>query len=264
MSKKRFIYWLISIILSLILITAILFSNDENYWLYALAVTLLIIPNFTFKKAEKQRLLQIIINYSQTGNVNQYLEQLKDYDHNMIKTRNLKYYQFINYVQAYMDKGNFEKAKEILDNLVESESKFNKLTKFVYYRAWINYFLNYGQMKETKELLDQLKEMIENSSAALQQQFILTYQVLLAKYNIRSDILLRETKATLNQVIEMNQTPLMLASSNYYIGIIEYKLGNYEEAKKIFEEIANFNEQLHFVQKAKEYLLKINELSTTV
>ena len=262
MNKKRFLYWITSITIALCLIVYIWVSNDEAYWLYTLLVVLLVFPNFTFKKMEKQKLMQIIIHYSQTGSVNEYLQQLKEYDRNMIKTNRIKYYQLITYAQAYMDKGSFTKAKEILDNLTEPAEKFNSLTKFLYYRAWINYFLNFGQVKEAKELLDQLKIMVEVSHASLQQQFIINYQLLLAKYNIRCDILLAETRATLNQVIDANPTPLMMASSSYYIGIVEYKLGKLAEAKKIFTEVASFNEQLHFVRKAKEYLIKIKETST--
>ena len=80
-----------------------------------------------------------------------------------------------------------------------------------------------------------------------------------AKYNIRCNNLLNETKATIKQVININPTPLMVSSSNFYLGILEYKLGNFDEAKKIFAEVASFNEQLHFVRKAKEYLQKLNE-----
>lgn len=263
MNKKRFIYWLASISISLFLIGYIWFSNDQNIWLYTLLVVLLIIPNFTFKRIEKQKLMQIIIHYSQTGDANEYLEQLKVHDKNMVRTRKMKWYQDITYAQVYMDKGSFKEAKKILDELVKFETKFNKLTRFLYYRAWINYFLNYGQMGETQELLMQLKELVEKTPTPLQQQFIITYQILLAKYNIRSNNLLIETKATLKQVIDANPTPLMVASSNYYIGILEYKLGNFSEAEKIFIEVARFNEQLHFVRKAKEYLQKLKEESTS-
>ena len=259
MSKKRFIYWLVSIVVSLFLIGYIWLSDDLNILFYSLLVALLIMPNFTFKKMEKQKLMQIIIYYSQTGDADEYLKQLKAHDENMVRNRKIKWYQATTYAQVYLDKGSFEEAKKILIELVEFEPKFNKLTKFLYYRAWINYFLNYNKIAETQTLLVQLNKLIETSPVSLQQQFILAYQILLAKYNIRCNNLLNETKATIKQVININPTPLMVSSSNFYLGILEYKLGNFDEAKKIFAEVASFNEQLHFVRKAKEYLQKLNE-----
>ena len=80
MSKKRFIYWLVSIVVSLFLIGYIWLSDDLNILFYSLLVGLLIMPNFTFKKIEKQKLMQIIIYYSQTGNADEYLKQLKAHD----------------------------------------------------------------------------------------------------------------------------------------------------------------------------------------
>ncbi|HKM30394.1 MAG TPA: tetratricopeptide repeat protein [Bacilli bacterium] len=259
MNRKRFVYWLISIIVTLALIIYIWFSDDEYYMFYTLLGMGLIFPNFTFKKIEKRKLMEIIVDYSQTGNVKKYLDSLSLFNKKMVKNKKNKYFDLISYAHAYMDMGNFEGAKDILDKLVEEEPRFTSLIRFFYYRAWINYFLNYGLDGEAKKLLDQLKAMIELAAPQLRQQYIINYQILVAKYNIRCDVLLIETKATLKQIIDANPTPLMTASTSYYVGIIEYKLGNFSEAKSIFNEVAKFNEQLHFVVKAKEYLHRLSE-----
>lgn len=257
MKKGRFIYWLISMTVAIFLIV-MTFIDDTYYWIYTLLIVLLLIPNFILKKKEQKEIMDQAIIYSRDGDGKKYVVMLRQINRKMIKSKNSRIFDDILYTNVYMDIGDFDKAREVLDRLVEKEETFSDFMRFFYYKSWITYLLNYDDLDKCDVLLKQLSKLIDSAPKSLKSQYILNYQLLISKYNIRKGIYLEAAKKTLKQIMYNNPTPLMEMSCSYFIGVIEVKMGRYDEAKKLFMYVTEFNEQLNYVKKAKKYLQNLN------
>ena len=260
MRKKRFWYWLLSLIICLgVMIFTFIFPSDKDILLYFL-VGLILVPNFTMRSNEKNILIAIMGNYAINCNAEIYLKNMKKYYSECYFSKKGKRFNNIVLSMIYMDLGDFDKGKELLMGLVNYVDKFPFFQKYTYYRAWTMYYYEKGELNHMKVLLEEMKKIIEVAKGTLKLQLLTNYSIVEAKYFIAEGIYMDKARSLFNDMLTVNNVaPVMRLSAHFYLGVIHFKTGNYEKAIEEFKYVSCSEKKLYLVEKSQKYLDVIDE-----
>jgi len=255
MKIERFIYSIISLILIFILLVlTVMFS--EHYFLFFILMIIIIIPNNILKRKEQRNKIQILLSYSNTGNTDKYIEDIKDLHKKSIMSISDKTMDEISVGLALISAGEFEKAEQLMIELSKKQSKISDITMIFYLRFCADYFFYTNKVEELKLIVDKLEHVIKNANTKIQSQLSIVFLLSEAKKNILEE---KNLDAVKSMYLNMNiaPTPVNILSKNYILSIIDIKQKNYKDAITKLQNLAEMKYNLFFVNNAKKLL---NEL----
>ena len=141
MKKIRLFVWIISLILACLCLSASI-CFPTYYMSCMIAIIILLFLNFSLKRKEINEIRNIIIEYFNDCDVNKYINKLDNFKRRCFFTKNQKKFFNLYNVTAYIDKGEFEKAKEILLDIDTTVKNINSLSQFIYLKNWCDYFFH--------------------------------------------------------------------------------------------------------------------------
>lgn len=259
MSKFRLIYYIFS--LFAVITIVILSYNSDYFFIFGLLSILIISPNFILKQNEHNALLQITLEYAQTCDPKEYLENLINYNKGKLKNKKMKIFDELTYSQIYLDMGEFTKAFDILQKYSEVEVNFSNYLRFWYFHALSNYFILNNKLEKAKLFVNEIEEISKTAPVVFKNSIYFDYKILSAKIDIRNNISLESIKSLFEEILkDSNLSPLKIFSYTFYLGIINLKLGNKYEGVKQLQTVSNFNDNLYYARLSKKILLDINNL----
>lgn len=261
MRKKRLIYAILSLILSLfVYYFTYLFPSDNDILLYFM-IGLILVPNFTMRKTEKNLILSIMGSYAINCDAKAYLKNIQKYYKECFFTKKAKHYHKVTLAMINMDLGQFEEAKKLLMEVVETVEKFNDFQKYNYYRAWTTYYFEFKEYNHMKVLVDEMQKIVDRANGEVKIQLLSNFLIVQAKYFIGEGIYLDKAKNVYNDVLSGNTPPILRLSAHYYLGLINFKTNNFEKAKEEFKYVACSEKNIYLVEKSKKYLEVIENIN---
>ena len=260
MRKRRFLYLIFSFV-ALIFLTALSIAYDLSFF-FILMMLLIVIPNKMIKNKERQITNEIITRYGLECDPYSYIEEMKNYASKCFLTKKQKIIYNIYYSLAYIEAGDFDKAKELLLDIDKESDILDEVTQILYLKAWCDYFFYNNFDEKMKLTLLKMREIIVSSTnSALKANYSIIYMILEAKYYILAGVNLDKAKELFKNKKSLLPTKLSLLGSNYQLALLDIKEKNFVGAKEKLSIIASKNDKLFIVRNAKKLLNDINNLS---
>ena len=264
MSKIGFLFSIISVIV-FIIASSIYFAYDEFAFAFYTIMALLIFINFLIIRKERDIFNKIVIDYSFNCDIDGYLSKIDKVEKRYFKTKAITATYDLYRARAYIDKGDFSKAKDYLLNISLYEKKLNTVATFLYLKTWNDYFYFNNEIDKMEESLLIMKKIIDKGlNKKNSQQLIQLYCVQEYKYYVINKIELDKAKDFfLKRKKFMPKVGMLIMSTEYQLGLISLIEKDYYSAYNIFKKINNFSKKnnlkdnIYLIKKAKEFEEKL-------
>ncbi len=255
MSIRRFIYLIVS---SILLITLISFTIAYNYGnLSLIIIAILVFPYFLILNSEKNNLRNIIISYGYSCDTNTYIESITKLKKSYLsKSNKIMFDLYI--ASAYIDKGEFDKAKEILFE-IEKIKNTNIGMSIMYIKVWCDYYYYTRYDEKMKCALLKMKDLINQVKRIdIKKSLYFIYFNLEAKYYILTNTNIPKAKNILSSQ-GMCVSNLSLASLNYNLALIDIYENNLISARLKLEDVIKKNNNLFIVKESRNLLNELDK-----
>lgn len=261
MKKIRLFVWIISLILACLCLSASI-CFPTYYLSCMIAIIILLFLNFSLKRKEINEIRNIIIEYFNDCDVNKYINKLDNFKRRCFFTKNQKKFFNLYNVTAYIDKGEFEKAKEILLDIDTTVKNINSLSQFIYLKNWCDYFFHKRLDEKMKYTLVKMSNIINaNKNKRIKMQLIQMFQNTSAKYEILINGSIPEVKNYIYARKQFETTLYQKLNTNYLLALIDLRTNNVPEAMIKLRELSEYNKDLYICKEAKSILTKIESAS---
>lgn len=258
MTKIRFVLT-VPIFLGMLAAIILMYLDNEHSYLYMLAELALYLSEMEIRKKEKQKFTLLTAIYVSDCDPERYLHEYEKYRKSLLFPKRRIPMATISQALIHIDLGNFDTARNLLLGLVEDEPTMSDFVRFWFYKAWI---YCYDETKETarmKVLIDQQKNIIERVKSRSRMQLLANYQLILARYFLRTGIDLGNAETIYRQVLNGASPKLIYVQCEFRLGEIAFLKKQYESAKERFLIVIRNGSKLYVAKKAQEYLNRINE-----
>ena len=257
MSLGRFIYTIFTFIVLFFLLT-ISVIYPESYMYIIFIMIFIIMPNSIMKRKDNKKKMEILFRYSNTGNTEQYINEMNQYNKNRLFAKENLYFDQISIGLALVSAGEFSKAEELMVELSKKQDKVSDAAMIFYLRFCADYFFYTNKVDELKTVVDKLEYIIRNASPKTQNQLSIVFVLSEAKKDILEEKNLESIK-TMYTNMHIAPTPLNQLSRNYILSMIDIKLKDYDSAIKKLKDLSEKKYNLFFVNNAKKLLQEIKQ-----
>lgn len=268
MKKIRLFTSIISLFfISFILTISICYNLDStNSLVLSLMILLVAYLNLLLRKQETNEIKRIIFSFTESCDTDKCLQELNNFMKSCFFTKKQKQAFNLYLATVYLDKGELEKAKEILLDIDEINFSFNKLTKFVYLKNWCDYFFYNRQDEKMKYTLLKMKDIIDIlPNNRVKFQFLQVYQNVSAKYAILISENLNEVYSYINAQSVYETSKFQKLNTSYITALIDLRKGDVEVGIEKLKKLALENKKLficydskRLIKKYEEEVLKLN------
>ena len=259
MKKSRLIYMILSVLLSILLETVAIYYGKYIFLITIVSFSLLL-SNLQKKKNEIEDLKRIILEFNINCDVDMYLLKLNEFKKKCIFSKKQLAYFNLYSVTGYMEKGEFDKAEQMLLSIDEYSNKFNMLGRFIYLKNWADLFFHKNLNEKMKLTLLSIREVID---AITNDQFkialLQSYQITEGKYFILVNRDIDKVRVFFKDKSTRERSNLYKINYKFYEALCNIRL-NKTEAINMISEIASVNKNIYSCIEASKMLDKINNI----
>lgn len=256
-NKLRLLYILLAIVGFFVLAYFELTGRFQNSYImfYAFLVVFL---NYFFHRAEKNKIMNLYRIYIENLDPLGYIKEYEKYNKLRIQSKDAKTLDKINEAILLLDAGKPEAAHEILMSLTELEPRFRPYLRFWFYNAWFNYFNETEDTKRMRFLLEEIKKLLPQFPPKKRQKMYANYALAKAKLAVKEGKDLDSAESFFSMLVKGDFPKITILNALYQLGIISYKKGNPEVAKRRLLAVAGNGKNLNISRKAQVFLEKMD------
>ncbi len=160
----------------------------------------------------------------------------------------------INMSAGYSCLNNTEKALSVLEEInVNNKKGLNPALKILYYYDKALYLFNLERIEEAKETYEKLEETLKRNKK-VQKRLEAEQKIFIdiLKCIIYDDKYSEKLIEKYEKVLKISKTKRYIVTSKYSLAEINEKIGNVEEALKLYKEVSETGNKLFIAQKAKD------------
>lgn len=260
MKKIRLAVWILSLICACLCLSVSI-CYPTFYMPCMILILILLIINFSLKRNEINEIRNIIIEYFNDCDANKYINNLNKFIKKCVFTKNQKKFFNLYKATANIDKGEFEKAEEILLDIDKNVNSLNSLSKFVYLKNWCDYFFYNGLDEKMKYTLAKMSSIIASTyNKKIKIQLIQMFQNTTAKYEILTNGCIAEVKYFIFARKQFETTLYQNLNTKYLLALIDLRTKDIKEAVLKLNELSEYNKDLYICKESKVLLNKIESI----
>lgn len=254
MKKCRLIYFIFSILISMIILSLSIYFQ-KFVFLTSIITFSILLSNLQKKKNEIDEIKKIILEFNMQCDTDIYLYKLNDFRKKCFFNKKQEAYFNLYIVAGEIEKGNFDIAKKILLEIDKYNEKFNLLARFIYLKTWCNLFFHENLNEKMKIMLLKLREIIDViNNPQMKIALLQSYQIEEVKYFILVNREIDKIKTFFIEKRKRERFLLHKINYTYYQALCDFRNNDLSGGISLLKEITDMNKDLHICDEANKML----------